>query len=129
MQRANISTGGKWEPIIGYSRAVRVGPFVYVCGCTSATPAGLVGKGDPYAQTIQTLATIRDALERAGATMEHVVRTRIYVRRMSDWQAVGKAHGEVFANIRPATAILEVSGLIDPEMLVEIEADAIVPEN
>lgn len=126
MQRETISTGGKWEPIIGYSRAVKVGQFVFVSGCTSATPAGLVGKGDPYAQAIQTLATIKDALERAGARLEHVVRTRIYVTRMSDWQAVGKAHGEVFANIRPATAILEVKGLIDPEMLVEIEADAII---
>jgi enamine deaminase RidA (YjgF/YER057c/UK114 family) len=126
MQRETISTGGKWEPVIGYSRAVKVGQFVFVSGCTSATPAGLVGKGDPYTQTIQTLATIKDALEKAGAKLEHVVRTRIYVTRMSDWQDVGRAHGEVFAAIRPATAILEVKGLIDPEMLVEIEADAII---
>jgi len=128
MKRENISTGGKWEPIIGYSRAVKVGPFVFVSGCTSATPAGLVGKGDPYAQTIQTLATIKDALERAGATIDHVVRTRIYVTRMNDWQEIGKAHGEVFATVRPTTAIVEVKGLIDPDMLVEIEADAIIPE-
>ena len=127
MIRENISTGGKWEPIIGYSRAVKVGPFVFVSGCTAATPNGLVGKGDAYAQAVQTLATIKDALERAGCSLGHVVRTRIYVTRMSDWQAVGKAHGEVFGEVRPATAILEVKGLIDPEMLVEIEADAIVP--
>ena len=128
MQRTNISSGGKWEPIIGYSRAVRVGAFVYVSGCTSSTPAGLVGKGDPYAQTIQTLKTVQAALEKAGATLEHVVRTRIYLTRMSDWQEVGRAHGEVFAKVLPATAMLEVKGLIDPDMLVEIEADAVVPE-
>lgn len=127
MERQNISTGGKWEPIIGYSRAVRVGPFVYVSGCTSATPEGLVGKGDPYAQAIQTLKTVVHALEKAGAKPEHVVRTRIYLTRMADWEAVGKAHGEVFGAVRPATAMVEVSKLIDPDMLVEIEADAIVP--
>jgi enamine deaminase RidA (YjgF/YER057c/UK114 family) len=128
MQRTNISTGGKWEPVIGYSRAVKVGPFIFISGCTAATPQGLVGKGDAYTQTVQTLHTIKDALERAGAKLEHVVRTRIYVTNMSDWQAIGKAHGEVFSNVRPACAILEVKGLIDPEMLVEIEADAILPE-
>ncbi len=127
MERHNISTGGKWEPIIGYSRAVRVGPFVYVSGCTSATPDGLVGKGDPYAQAVQTLKTVLHAIEKAGAKPEHVVRTRIYLTRMADWEAVGKAHGEIFGSIRPATAIVEVSKLIDPEMLVEIEADAVVP--
>lgn len=127
MERHNISTGGKWEPIIGYSRAVRVGPFVYVSGCTSATPDGLVGKGDPYAQAEQTLKTIVHAIEKAGAKPEHVVRTRIYLTRMADWEAVGKAHGELFGSIRPATAIVEVSKLIDPEMLVEIEADVVVP--
>jgi enamine deaminase RidA (YjgF/YER057c/UK114 family) len=129
MERQNISTGGKWEPIIGYSRAVRVGPFVYISGCTSATPDGLVGKGDPYAQAIQTLKTVVHALEKAGAKPEHVVRTRIYLTRMADWEAVGKAHGEVFGAVRPATAMVEVSKLIDPDMLVEIEADAIVPND
>jgi enamine deaminase RidA (YjgF/YER057c/UK114 family) len=127
MNRENISTGGKWEPIIGYSRAVKVGSFVFVSGCTAATPEGLVGKGDPYAQAVQTLKTIVSALEKAGAKPEHVVRTRMYLTRMSDWEAVGKAHGEVFGTVRPATAILEVSKLIDPDMLVEIEADAIIP--
>jgi enamine deaminase RidA (YjgF/YER057c/UK114 family) len=128
MQRINVSSGGKWEPIIGYSRAVRVGPFAFVSGCTAATAQGLVGKGDAYAQTVQTLKTVQEAIVAAGGTMEHVVRTRIYVTRMSDWQEIGRAHGEIFGTIRPATAIVEVKGLIDPEMLVEIEADAIIPQ-
>ncbi len=127
MTRINIGTGGKWEPIIGYSRAVRVGPFVFVSGCTAMTAQGLVGKGDPYAQTIQVLKTIEAALEKAGAKLEHVVRTRMYLTKIDQWQEVGRAHGEVFGAILPATAMVEVSKLIDPEMLIEIEADAIVP--
>jgi enamine deaminase RidA (YjgF/YER057c/UK114 family) len=126
MARQNISTGGPWEGKIGYSRAVRVGAALYVSGSTAMTPSGLVGKGDPYAQTIQTFKTIEAALKQAGASLNDVVRTRIYMANIDQWQEVGRAHGEVFGNIRPATTMVEVKGLIDPDMLVEIEADAIV---
>jgi len=128
MKRINHSTGSKWEPIIGYSRAVRIGPFIYVSGTTASGPDGnIVGIDDPYAQTRQILANITTALAAVGAGPEHVVRTRIYLTDISRWEDVGRAHGEVFGEIRPATAMVEVAKLISPEILVEIEADAYVP--
>lgn len=126
MARQNVSTGGPWEGKIGYSRAVRVGASVHVSGSTAMTPSGLVGKGDPYAQTIQTFKTIEASLKQAGASLDDVVRTRIYMANIDQWQEVGRAHGEIFGNIRPATTMVEVKRLIDPDMLVEIEADAII---